>query len=133
MADVVSPPMESAPVGPITKTAVTVTAGGAAMAVVDLISSAVAAYGGELTPTTHDALLLLIMGVFGWVIHSQVLREDRAAFHQWVLTRFGYHPGGIVPVAAPPPPQPPGGTVAPILPRQWPQRPQPSPMGDVRP
>ena len=118
MADVVSPPVESAPIGPITKTAVTVTAGGAAMAVVDLISSAGAAYGGELTPTTHDALLLLIMGVFGWLIHSQAIREDRAAFHQWVLSRFGYHP-----TASSPAPQPPGGKVAV----------RPSPIGDVRP
>ena len=113
MADAVSLPMESAPVGPITKTAVTVTAGGAAMAVVDLISSAVASYGGELTPTTHDALLLLIMGVFGWVLHSQALREDRAAFHQWVLSRFGYHPTASNPA----PPQPPGG-VSPMVPQR---------------
>jgi hypothetical protein len=120
MADVVSPPVESAPVGPITKTAVTLTAGGAAMAVVDLISSAVASYGGELTPTTHDALIWLIMGVFGWVIHSQALREDRAAFHQWVLARFGYHPT----TSSSAPQQLPGGTVTSI---------RPSPMGDVRP
>jgi hypothetical protein len=131
MAD--SPPVESAPVGPITKTAVTVTAGGAAMAVVDLISSAVASYGGELTPTTHDALLLLIMGVFGWVLHSQALREDRAAFHQWVLARFGYRPGGIVPVAAPPPPGPVLAVARGRAPMPPAQPPRSSPMGDVRP
>jgi hypothetical protein len=124
MADVVSSPVESAPVGPITKTAMTVTAGGAAIAIVDLISSAVGSYGGELTPTTHDALLWLIMGVFGWVIHSQGLREDRAAFHQWVLSRFGYHPTASNPA----PPQPAGG-VSPMVP----QRSAAEMLRDVRP
>ena len=48
MADIVPAPVESAPVGPIAKTAVTVTAGGVALAIVDLISSAISSHGGEL-------------------------------------------------------------------------------------
>jgi hypothetical protein len=103
MADVLPSPVESAPVGPVAKTAVTLTAGTVALAIVDLISAAIESYGGALTPMTHDALLVLIMGVFGWFIHSQVLREDRAAFHQWVLSRFGYHPTASNPAPPPPP------------------------------
>ncbi len=114
MADVAPPPVDTPSTGPIAKTTVTVTVAGVALAIVTLISSAISANGGELLQPTRDAIQLLLTGIFGWLIHSIAVREDRMAFHRWVLSRLGSRP-------APPPPS---VTTTPI---------RPSPMGDVRP
>ncbi len=126
MADMPTP-IESAPVGAAVKAMISTTIGGVALAIVGLISSAISSYGGgDLTPMTQNELTLLIMLSFGWFLHSKVATEDRAAFHQWVLSRFGYHPTALNPVPPPPsgvsPMAPPQRSAAELL-RQGQKRP----------
>jgi hypothetical protein len=102
----------------------TAAAGGVALAIVYLAVHTFTYFSGvEVSADYQSALLTVVVAIGATFVHR--VSEDQAALHKLILARLGEQT---------PPVQPPGGTVPPIQPvQQWPRRPQPSPMGDVRP
>jgi len=100
--DTVDHPTDVPPASRAANTAVTTTAAAFAAALVVIGSHLVAFYGGgDLSPDFRDAVMVVLIGFFGWFMHSRVITEDRAAFHQFVLARLGSH-APLSPIDPPP-------------------------------